>query len=263
MRKLAYLLAATVVALFSSGCSSEDCVKGSTKCGNVCVQLGSDNLNCGACGNACGGGLVCSGGGCAVTCQAGLTNCSGSCVDTAIDDANCGTCANVCGALTACTGSTCVSTETTFDSLTGTQSITSRAAGNGCGSQVTVGANHLAVTSIASNNAIGAAGQIKYLIYSHPGHVLLYSSAPQAVTAGTQSWKISPTMFLPLTAGSQYDFGAITDVAVTYYYDAVAETTTDFVTTVTNPNFATFATPTVSGHAGADCGVQINYHLLH
>ncbi len=57
----------------------------------------SDNLNCGACGNACAAGEVCSAGSCRLSCQAGLVDCGGKCVDPMADRTH-------CGASGACTG---------------------------------------------------------------------------------------------------------------------------------------------------------------
>jgi CSLREA domain-containing protein len=41
-----------------------DCASGLTNCGGICFDLSSDNNNCGTCGNVCGAGTHCSGGGC-------------------------------------------------------------------------------------------------------------------------------------------------------------------------------------------------------
>jgi predicted CxxxxCH...CXXCH cytochrome family protein len=87
-------------ALLAAGCSkSADCKGDAKVCGGSCVQLASDNLNCGACGAACATGQVCSQGRCALTCAAGLLECGGGCVDPRSDRA-------FCGASGACAGST-------------------------------------------------------------------------------------------------------------------------------------------------------------
>jgi len=44
--------------------SSGGCAVGLLSCDGVCADPSSDNANCGACGNACAEGLVCSGGSC-------------------------------------------------------------------------------------------------------------------------------------------------------------------------------------------------------
>lgn len=95
-------LAAAVLA----GCkSTEDCKGDAVVCGDTCVDLDSDNLNCGACGTACAAGKVCSLGACAATCAPGLVACAGGCIDPQSDRIH-------CGASSACTGgATCGDTE--------------------------------------------------------------------------------------------------------------------------------------------------------
>ncbi|HUJ28278.1 MAG TPA: hypothetical protein VLW85_19785 [Myxococcales bacterium] len=69
-----------------------------------CVNLSTDNNNCGACNDvsnsrSCTGGKVCLDGACVVSsCATGLTNCGGACVDTHNDPANCGVCGTSCSA---------------------------------------------------------------------------------------------------------------------------------------------------------------------
>jgi hypothetical protein len=102
------LLAALV---FTAGCSSSKggCKSDSTSCGGACVQLASDNQNCGACGNACATGSFCSAGTCTLTCGTGLVGCGGTCIDPLTDPDH-------CGASGACTGASagdvCVAGET-------------------------------------------------------------------------------------------------------------------------------------------------------
>ena len=76
-------------------------VSGQTACGTSCVNLQSDPANCGACGQSCGPGGVCSAGVC--SCQAGMTLCNGACVDTLSNGAHCGGCG------VTCTGQVCAS----------------------------------------------------------------------------------------------------------------------------------------------------------
>lgn len=77
-------------------------------CGGVCRDVASDSLNCGACGNACSAGEVCSAGVCTPTCGAGLVNCSGVCRDLGTDRLNCGACGRTCAAGQVCSGGSCV-----------------------------------------------------------------------------------------------------------------------------------------------------------
>jgi hypothetical protein len=67
----------------------------------------SDPNNCGACGNACQAGQVCTGGVCG--CGPGQTLCGGTCVNTLNDPLNCGACGTSCGA-GVCDGGVCTLT---------------------------------------------------------------------------------------------------------------------------------------------------------
>ncbi|HEY6099258.1 MAG TPA: MXAN_6577-like cysteine-rich protein [Anaeromyxobacter sp.] len=111
MKKNALLVLIVVPLLAAMGCTSpgvaKTCLPGSVDCGNGCVQLQEDQLNCGVCGNVCGAGSVCSTGACALSCQAGLTNCSGSCRDAQTDVANCGACGTACAAGQVCSAGAC------------------------------------------------------------------------------------------------------------------------------------------------------------
>jgi len=92
MRKAIPFLS-TLTLLFAAGCptsKTQDCGAGSQLCGGTCAELISDNLNCGACGQACVAGEVCSAGSCQVSCQPGLVNCGGKCVDPLSDPRYCG-----------------------------------------------------------------------------------------------------------------------------------------------------------------------------
>jgi hypothetical protein len=60
------------------------------------VDLSTRSDHCGACGAACGRGMVCSAGRCTTVCASPTTNCSNACVNLATDVANCGACGNRC-----------------------------------------------------------------------------------------------------------------------------------------------------------------------
>lgn len=75
-----------------------ECAPGQTICAGSCVDVQTDNFNCGGCGKSCGSGEVCSSGACGDNpCPAGETLCAGACVDTYSDPNNCGKCGNKCG----------------------------------------------------------------------------------------------------------------------------------------------------------------------
>jgi hypothetical protein len=71
------------------------------------VDIAVDPANCGACGEICAAGEVCSTGQCGVTCTGGTTSCSGKCVDIAVDPANCGACGNACQGGNTCQNGQC------------------------------------------------------------------------------------------------------------------------------------------------------------
>jgi hypothetical protein len=64
-------------------------------CADGCeIDLKTDRLNCGACGNACEANQDCVEGTC--ICPAGTTRCGDVCTDLAVDPDNCGECSNPC-----------------------------------------------------------------------------------------------------------------------------------------------------------------------
>jgi hypothetical protein len=101
-------LALGLWACGGSSSTTEKCLGSSTKCGDSCVSLHDDVLNCGACGNPCAEGQTCSAGTCAATCAAGYDTCGGtSCVDLQVDPANCGACGTVCDGTQVCRAGSC------------------------------------------------------------------------------------------------------------------------------------------------------------
>lgn len=56
-----------------------DCPTGRKRCGTRCVNTGTDEANCGACGNVCPSFQICKGGAC-VDCPAGQIGIDGQCV---------------------------------------------------------------------------------------------------------------------------------------------------------------------------------------
>jgi hypothetical protein len=82
------------------------CSPGQTNCNGTCVDLQTNNNNCGTCGNVCPSGATCSGGQC--LCPPGLTNCNGTCVDLQTDQNNCGFCGNMCTGVEECFEGFCI-----------------------------------------------------------------------------------------------------------------------------------------------------------
>jgi hypothetical protein len=79
------------LALLAIGCSQPPPC---SDCGGICVDLQSDDANCGACGQACAQGTRCESGRCVTTCS-GLV-CGDTCVDAMNDPNNCGACGVTC-----------------------------------------------------------------------------------------------------------------------------------------------------------------------
>ena len=88
----------------------DPCGPGSELCGSVCVNLQSDNQNCGKCNNPCKAGEVCSGGTCKLSCPAGTSTCSNTCVNLKTDLNNCGSCNKKCLAGQVCSNGMCALT---------------------------------------------------------------------------------------------------------------------------------------------------------
>lgn len=76
------------------------CAAGSNFCGGHCVSLNSDPNNCGACGQVCGGGTICTNGFCTGgTCSSSQVYCpaAAACTNLQTDPNNCGACGQQCG----------------------------------------------------------------------------------------------------------------------------------------------------------------------
>jgi hypothetical protein len=87
--------------------STQPCAPGLTRCGGLCVDLGSDLNNCGACGSNCPAPFSCIEGACRCPGEFGYS-CTGVCIDLGSDPANCGACGYVCPS-GVCSGGVCQS----------------------------------------------------------------------------------------------------------------------------------------------------------
>lgn len=99
------LLATLLLPLLGCPARKLLCPAGETECDGRCVSLADDAANCGACGFACGDGVVCNAGACA--CPSGTTSCDGACADLASAPGHCGACGTACDAAQVCSKSTC------------------------------------------------------------------------------------------------------------------------------------------------------------
>ena len=89
--------------------TNEVCIKGWTKCGDMCFDLSAHPDNCGACGSACSISEVCSRGTCGEQCHPGLEKCGRSCTDVQANNEHCGACDAACDAGLVCLRGECVS----------------------------------------------------------------------------------------------------------------------------------------------------------
>jgi len=95
-----------------SGGATAPCSAGLTLCGDACVDLVSDPLNCGNCGVICPEGQFCSAGTCTTACPDGLIQCGQSCVDLTASVLHCGACNAACAGGQQCVNGECVGTPT-------------------------------------------------------------------------------------------------------------------------------------------------------
>ncbi len=88
------------------------CNQGLESCLNSCVDVQTDQNNCGGCGTSCGSGGVCTNAAC--SCPAPATECNGVCTDVQTSMTNCGACGMPCsafgdgGQLQECMGGDCI-----------------------------------------------------------------------------------------------------------------------------------------------------------
>ena len=84
------------------------CDMGLADCPNACIDVTQDPDNCGMCGNACGGSVICVASAC--DCEMPeLTYCGPAtgCVDLSFDDNNCLACGVQCNGDEFCTPGGC------------------------------------------------------------------------------------------------------------------------------------------------------------
>jgi hypothetical protein len=105
--------AADAPAIMAFSVAATNCIEGTVDCdGSACVDINSDNENCGKCGIACSDGQTCIAGQCVPSCEAGLTNCVEFCADTNNDPANCGEYGHICETGQSCINGQCTGCDT-------------------------------------------------------------------------------------------------------------------------------------------------------
>jgi hypothetical protein len=94
----------------SNGDCGSGCTGGTTRCGDLCVDLTSDPANCGRCGGPPDAGAcpICQNSECRSTCLGGkYCPKPKKCVDTSSDPQNCGDCDHACPSGQFCSGGNC------------------------------------------------------------------------------------------------------------------------------------------------------------
>jgi glucosylceramidase len=107
----------------TAGTSGSSCIAGQTPCGDKCVDVTADPMNCGGCGIPCSTGQTCQGGTC--LCQSGML-CNGTCVSS--DASHCGSCATTCAAGQVCSNNACTSSCSGGQTLCGTACVVTNGA---------------------------------------------------------------------------------------------------------------------------------------
>jgi MYXO-CTERM domain-containing protein len=143
-----------------------------------------------------------------------------------------------------------------FDSWNGDDLTTKRVAGNSPGALITIANDTYTITNIAVRVDLNIPGSLKFVIFSHGQHDLIYVSPPKFFADVSMSWKQSDTFSIELPPG-QYDIGAIASVGGKWQYDQEIGSIGDFSSIVANPNFSNYAQPSSGGHATADAAVRL------
>lgn len=95
----------TPVVCMGSVCAP--CPRPLAACTDRCVDIRTDEANCGACHAACVAGQTCVAGACRLVCPAGQMECDGACVETSINVKHCGQCSAACATGEACVDGAC------------------------------------------------------------------------------------------------------------------------------------------------------------
>jgi hypothetical protein len=108
------MAALAIAAACAKATQTPDCTNGQSACGDACVDMSRDTLNCGKCNNACPGAQACVSGTCTAVCPSGKDVMCGAdagkptCVNTQSDNENCGSCGHQCAIGQVCAGGNCV-----------------------------------------------------------------------------------------------------------------------------------------------------------
>ncbi len=172
-------------------------------CSGKCVDVATDQNNCGACGKTCEPGAVCDNGSCG--CPDGEMTCEGACVDIKTDVNNCGGCGMTCGGTgSLCTGGACEQVVAAQQSTPVALALSSAGvfwinSGNGDvlttgltgGNVVTLAQNQSSATSICAD-----ADNVYWNVVTQPAEVAAIMTVP--VGGGTPATFFSEPAGMPI-----------------------------------------------------------------
>jgi glucosylceramidase len=118
----------------NTGGATGQCGSGLMACNGSCVNVQTDNQNCGTCQLACDTGTVCQGGSC--VCATGLFSCSGQCVSSNTD--HCGASCAACPSGNVCNDGQCASSCGSGSTMCGDGACSSNIDSAHCGTSCTL-----------------------------------------------------------------------------------------------------------------------------
>jgi hypothetical protein len=113
-----------------------------------------------------------------------------------------------------------------FDSSSTSKS--GRLAGESPGALISVGQQRT-ISRISVRNNLTSDGELKFVIFDHSDHALLYESDPLTFTGGTMDWKRSDRFKFVLQAGKSHDIGAIANQSGQWAYDVSEASQNGFI----------------------------------
>ena len=120
----------------------------------------------------------------------------------------------------ACAGSA-ANAVVVFDNIDLTGQASTRIAASSPGALVSVAAN-ITINQIAVRNDLNSNGNLKFLIFDHATHALLFNSGSTAFVDNGMSLKTSNPFSFTLLGGMSYDIGAIADVGGLWGFDQIS-----------------------------------------
>jgi hypothetical protein len=143
-----------------------------------------------------------------------------------------------------------------FDNADPSQQASNRSAESSPGALISVSVD-TTINQIAVKNDLNENGDLRFLIFDHDSHALLFDSGAQSFVDDGMTWKTSGLFSFTLLAGNSYDIGAIANVGGLWAFDTTGNTQNGLTSIVQNPNFTNFAAPVSGNHAGGDAHVRL------